>query len=151
MSVWVDENVFWFQVAIDNSFGVQKLNGQKCFHEIELGILFLHPSDSFEEIEEFPSTAELHSENNEFVGLKWEVQFCDKRISFTLLQNPFLVFDERLFCGAEDEVFVDHFDGNNDSIDTCEDYFGESSTANAFDHFHWFQGNLIIDFDCLRI
>jgi hypothetical protein len=62
VAVAVNDDVFGFEVAVEDLPGVEVGDGGEGFEEVEFGLCLLHTSYSPQQIEQFSAMAVLHAE-----------------------------------------------------------------------------------------
>ena len=129
MSLAVNDDILWLEVAVEDVLGMQVTDGCQCLKEVKLGIGLLHPPYFPQQVEQLSAVTVLHTEHQVILGLKTKVELGDERVAIALLKYLPLIFYDILLLVLQDEVLTDDLHGHQAAVSSCEVHLRKTTSA----------------------
>ena len=133
VSLTIDDDVLRLQISVKNPLGVEMADGCQGLQEVELGVLFLHPPDLPQQVEQFPAVAVLHAEDEVILRLEAQIELGDEGMATAFLEDLPLILHDVLLLVLDDEVLTDHLHRHQSSVASRQVHLRESTRPQAFD------------------
>lgn len=149
MSIRVNEHILWFQISIDNAFGVKELYCCEDLLEVKLNLAFLQSLTSFQKLEQLSTTVIVESEDYIPVCLESKVHSGDKGMRDRLFKGLPLIPNELIMSFVQNEVLLYHFYCHDMTVYSGKKDLRKTSRANTFKYLEGAQVYHRVNFDLL--